>query len=766
MWAKTSIRRNRRGHAYSPLVITAIGAILVITSVIVAQNRHTVAANNAPSWGNDGLGVVFSDNNIVDNESRQLGTAVVGEWVEYSIKLNAKQYVNGHLATNYLIEMNSASLESFAVLDTLSTKVIVAGEEQEYERQPLGDSGSAKDWSMVVVPWADVEHDGVCHWMPLHNERPELSDSEISFNAKEDCVADPGAYWEENEGIKNVTPLLDDAEIEIVVRFKLGFGFDALATADDIAPPEIKLPVRFAYSYYDEQDEIERLVADEETSQMISEAETELLQRIDIMEDTSKEAVFSNGNLLIRRVDENGAPIAGVKIMIDGIKANNRGGTMFANAYGMFDTFETNERGEVLIRGVKYGTYTIREVEAADEHEELHAPQTQSVSRETMKAQTYSRYILSSSILEQLATQQGASSPDIGTMFQFMPNGDLFTSQNEGDDLILRLNEETGRYDISVDGYKTNWYAEKVSSEEIDIVLPNLSANIRLISGEDDGIYYYTPEGSSVSLAYQISETDGVLSIAPTASGNAGTDEESSVSFLRRNDSYVVRNGSSDEYTLPWNEENGMYIYGPRFSETSPTGLAFVIYEEPDGTLSIAQSNGDRASVADSYSYNEEQQRWEGIDEETGTNTYIWKEEGCYFFVYANADEQMGYVLTYSDDVGGYIVDPTVFVMTLREIDDETVFIEQGMYFEKVGQNRWFGVLLFFPLIIDGTYEESTIMASEAVLANERSATLDQPRLPEDIVNPQTSDIVLKSLAVIALSITPIAIVRKQLSKR
>ena len=78
-----------------------------------------------------------------------------------------------------------------------------------------------------------------------------------------------------------------------------------------------------------------------------------------------------DGNILIRRVDADGNPLAGAKYTIDGVRADIKDEAdnhyVFDNN-GAASTFTTNSNGAVLISGLPMGKYAVREVYSPDGH--------------------------------------------------------------------------------------------------------------------------------------------------------------------------------------------------------------------------------------------------------------------------------------------------------------------------------------------------------------------------------------------------------------
>ena len=97
--------------------------------------------------------------------------------------------------------------------------------------------------------------------------------------------------------------------------------------------------------------------------------------------------VLIDGNLVIKRVDKNGAPLAGAKFAVEGVKAKESSTVAGAYEYdrnGSISEFVTDENGRVIITGLPLKDYTVIEAEAPAGHVTEDKTKTRTVAWEDL----------------------------------------------------------------------------------------------------------------------------------------------------------------------------------------------------------------------------------------------------------------------------------------------------------------------------------------------------------------------------------------------
>ena len=467
---KTKTKRTHRGRTtYKLLTLGVLGMLVATVGVNAAKNLQTFATD-VPSWGNDGMGIIFTDNYIKDengNVSKQSSTASFGETVDYSVKLNAKQYFGGNTAAAYVANIDFDSSLSF---DESSLQIKVGG--VTVDPGELGDTyyyAYEKDENTGVgelavairyvddftaqgqcVPFAPATNvrEGAAYWLAQKAKRPTCSE---------------GSLFEESGYFTNIVSDRQDAEIEISFSAKYDM---APSKEDNIGT----VTASYDYIYFDPSNEIKRAEDVDETT-----------------------ATVQSGNLLIRKTDPDGNPLKGAKFTIDNLRAKNMGGIYYPEEEGMHKFFTSNDFGEILIKGVRLGDYTVREIEAPEGYEVAANPFTVTVSPETTKQLTYKHVKMSSATFS-------ATDADMSTAVTMFPNGEL--AMINGDVATFYWDENQGKYIFSNDA---TGYIIKDMDGSLHMIIRDMQISYEP-TGEDGE---YRQEGAS--LLFNVHEENGLM---------------------------------------------------------------------------------------------------------------------------------------------------------------------------------------------------------------------------------------------------------------
>ena len=261
-------------------------------------------APNNSTWGHEGKGLVFVNNNNLVEGNPQLATAKRGDALNYSMEIKTQRYNDEAMAnpvTQYVIYAffsEGLAVNQESVVVKVANQTLDASQYQsevvEFEKGSTEASifGGAGSLLHITLPWTDGTQ---------------------SFVYNEDAV--------------------------IAVTY-------SAAIADD-APSEV-----FSRGAY---------ITDESNADFAIFTST-----------TDHQATASiDGNILIRRVDASGNPLAGAKYTVDGVKANIKDETNNIYVYdenGAVSEFSTDANGKIIITGVPMGDYDIREVSSPDGH--------------------------------------------------------------------------------------------------------------------------------------------------------------------------------------------------------------------------------------------------------------------------------------------------------------------------------------------------------------------------------------------------------------
>ena len=624
------------------------------------------------------------------------GEGVVYENNAYSIKLNAKKMIDGHEAIAYGIGIKNESWMNNLGDDSLH--VYVDGVELAKNEFDFGGElpVGADTWAMLMLDW-----------------NGQMSGSETHRG---------------------------DAEIEIRINRPAG----SLVTEQDG-----ELSARYLYVYGDLQNGAYYAIDDAFIPILQEDIGGEEHVEFVALGDTTRTAAVVTGRLLIERLDEDGEPVEGAKYTIDGVEADNYGGVYYPNEDGMSSTFTTNSEGEVLISGLDFDQYTIREVSVPEGYEPETEPVTVEVNADTMQEETYSKLTLRSGFLE-LAASGSSSGGEAAQMLQalmMLPGGDLI--MHNGEALYLEYDETTGRY-MDPAG-RTNWYMVWDEDGSYQVSLPEISANIRLEPTDEENVYSYTPLGLMGKIKYKIIRENGRLSVglAPP-SAEAGDTGDSTVSFLKRDDQYLFYDSSGEPTVLTWDEKNEIFVAGVDVAQMGMGNFLGTLTEATDGSLLIMQDGAELVCP-----YNPETGLWEaqGMGVDGQSPAYI-KKDGAAYTVGMYASDGVTllpfYYYMWNDELNAYTVPFSINVYSMRELEDGKIEVNQSIILRQVAEDKWFGAWLFFPIAIEGTRQESSVLAAKVTVGGQPNNQLEAN--PESIANPQTSDVVSGVIVIAVIS--------------
>ncbi|MBR0482673.1 hypothetical protein IJJ54_00990 [Candidatus Saccharibacteria bacterium] len=282
------------------------------------------AGDDYPYWGNDGYGIVFTDEDKIvrDTEGNpvpNVRTAQVGDTLNFSVKVKLAHYEqNIEYLPIPLWQVIFGTPEGLS-MDESSVKVYIDGEElgsDDYDSMLYKDDADAsrilklKDAGIIVI-----EPENLVNYV----------------NNKLDWFYEDGA--------------------ELEIRFS--------ATLDEDTGNE--LFGKAAYIYYYES-------ISESSSSVSSGQGGYDLGSIEI---SPRATAFTSGNVLIRRIDGEQNPLAGAKYSIDGVQAESS--ELHKDIYdyrtdGAVSEFTTNEDGWVLVDKMPFGNYTVNESGTPEGH--------------------------------------------------------------------------------------------------------------------------------------------------------------------------------------------------------------------------------------------------------------------------------------------------------------------------------------------------------------------------------------------------------------
>ena len=600
-------------------------------------------------WGNNGYGVVFKDTDDLIDENPRLRTAARGERIKVSVEINTKRYYDGAETDPIRYYEIGALVSPGLVVDQSTMEVKVNGEAVTVDNH-------------TIVSYQDV------------------SASSAANNYDFDKMLFANVPWYSASSF--IYP--DNAIIEL----------SYVATVSQSASSnEFN---RGAYSGRSQSGKDIISVASE----------------VDFYSKNEYQAnVVIDGNILIRHVDSNGAPVAGAKYSISNIKANQDAD--HANRYyyaenGAVSEFVTGSDGTAMILGVPLAEYTIQELSTPAGHQS---------EQETIIGTSYNNAVETQAGGESfITTTRGSTRIDLT---------DTLKTTDDGTKLVP---------------FNTIYRAMGFNSNtDQTFVYDNGSGTYRANDGSG-----YAPYIRKTSSGYHIhADSDGN---SPTIDSDFVYDESIGQYIM------ITDATTSDAKTVE------LSISGANATITGASSRTIsLIYENSLGCYT-GTVNENMAVLCP-------------------TN------DGGYFFegdLYQNGDIPQGAYFARNIDNNKYYV--TYFASyIIKSVSNAELVLELAVplihndvldhYYLSLGSGTCFFV----------NHSASTVFAAEFVFRDANNKTGGDPSNPasegasvvkeglanpENIVNPQTSDAILKILVITLLGIVPSFILRNQLVRR
>ena len=419
--------------------------------------------------------------------------------------------------------------------------------------------------------------------------------------------------------------------------------------------------------------------------------------------ETYQAAALLDGNILIRRVDADGNPLAGAKYTVDGMKANVEDEANNIYVYdenGSVAEFTTDSEGKVIIKNAPMGEHTVREVQAPQGHE-TNEPVITSPIYENNSEFEYGR--------SYMMDYFGMATIDITDLIEDISGTKVLETGN----MLSRVDEALGASDATVE--------------------KNL-AFARPIFTFDESSNTYKRTG----LANYI-EKDG--------------------------DGYRSYHSNSPDNIFTYDENMDKYVATVSLSD-SDSGLSGWYLDFDGPNVSVRLPDNDISGTTINLSYDESDECYHGYTV-FNNNSYATKlcQNSFGYSLYIDSDILLIPQLMhfeYDEEAGKYMAaDNIVGINVLEELSDSEVQIfsyypiiydeQQGQYYISLGS------LGFRRLDVS----RQSILASEFLFQDKTSDDA-----PEDIANPQTGDAVIKIVLITLAGIVPVMITSKKFGRR
>ena len=584
-------------------------------------------APNNSTWGHEGKGLVFVDNNNLVEGNPQLATAKRGDTLNFSMEIETQRYNDAEMTSPVEVYAIYGLFSDGLVFDPQSIVVKVGGQvlvQDSYALEHIDDLGEASAL---------------------------LGDAKSVFYAQ--------VPW------SNSGNFLYDEDAKITVTYT--------ATIAEDVPSEVWS--RGAY-------------ASDSSSQDSS-----------FLRDTEHQATaLIDGNILIRRVDANGNPLAGAKYTVSGVKADQTSveGVYSYNPEGSVTEFQATTGGQVFILGVPFGDYVVTEVETPDGHEASEKSIVKAVSFSDLKTSSYQYDRIS------------FSGMDMGPHIQTYDDG------TQG--WYLLYEEAKFSYNTISEQFESNhgaWLNHTVITKDANGY--HYTTAIRDDENGDkvvSGSFKYDQTHKKYMTVFNISEVYG-------NSMNRGSDY---LVFSENRQSVVVE---------------GYSEYGERPGDFT--------YDESDGCYygDIPFSGG-----------------------------YRWKklcQDGDYYRLagaYGDSSEYSAYLsIRYDGNLNTYFMDYPMFVATIEEESPEQLTLTLAPKLNYSKKMDKYLVLFGSDGVSQVGFDRETANADVAVAEFLFKDKTDKA-IPGGIVNPQTSDVIIKVLAVSVVALLPTITIRRHFSRR
>ena len=281
-----------------------------------------------------------------------------------------------------------------------------------------------------------------------------------------------------------------------------------------------------------------------------------------------------NGAIAIKKVDEQGNPLANAKFKIDGVTALYVNGKyIYSTELGLYSEFTTDENGQAIVAGLPFGTYRVTETVAPEGYARDSRTYEVVVGEDNMAEVEYERQSF-------LASESG-STFDMTDAIATAPDNQLFLVGDDDSDLGRGIYLE---YDpseeiftnadnrISVKKVDSDRYSFLVEDDEDDMTLSvsRTEYDEKIYSG----VITTGEAGIDYSEQYWVKEnSDGTVTV------KWGNDEE--VVCALDNDSVCIVS-SSNHLTL--RKGNGGYYF--EFADGALTGIVLE-YDQKTGRYTI-----------------------------------------------------------------------------------------------------------------------------------------------------------------------------------
>ena len=400
-----------------------------------------------------------------------------------------------------------------------------------------------------------------------------------------------------------------------------------------------------------------------------------------------------DGNILIRRVDANGNPLAGAKYTIDGVRGNkSENGTYEHDTDGSENEFETNSDGQTVIAKVPLGKYVVREVFSPDGTSPTEATIAKNMIEEQTSIETgFIDYVFDSQLpswtakgairgRDTITTDSGVTLADGGELYSIITSEPASSLKT-----VLPFDEPSGRY-------KTN----------------------------NGGVYVQkTADGYELGI-------DGTTTMNPRP--------------------------------FVYDERTGKNIVHFSMEEAWPSSYTDYYYLEfLDGNTAIAHG-----VLSVNLVFNPENGCYEGYSSGYETDFSLCADSKGYRLM--DKSGSLATYFSYDNALDKYILrDVHEMYYTIDEATDESVALtlylpiafdsEIDKYFFTLPMGGGFGYL--------ADYSPETITVTEFLFQEKSSDTA-----PDSVPNPQTSDAILKTLAIVVVCVLSAAIAKNRLLKR
>lgn len=262
-----------------------------------------------------------------------------------------------------------------------------------------------------------------------------------------------------------------------------------------------------------------------------------------------------NGAIAIKKVDEQGNPLAGAKFKIDGVTALYVNGKyIYSTELGLYSEFTTDENGQAIVSGLPFGTYKVTETVAPEGYARDSRTYEVVVSEDNMAEVEYERQSF-------LASESG-STFDMADSIATAPDNQLFLVGDDSSGFGLGMYLE---YDPSEEVY---------SNEENHISVKKIDGNRYIVMG-----------GNAISISASRTEYDERIYSGVITTGEAGIDFGERYWVKENSDGTVTVKWGDDEEVVCALDNDSACIVSSSNNLTLRKGNGGYYFEFADGTL-------------------------------------------------------------------------------------------------------------------------------------------------------------------------------------